>query len=248
MQNRQFLADSKILVVIIARGGSKGIPNKNLADIGGKPMISHCIETALKASELIPLNVIVSTDSCAIRKVSLIAGAWVPFIRPAHLAGDNIQSCPVVQHAVSIAESIVNHRYETIVYSQATSPLASYADMVKCIEVLKSNSEIESVVAVVETETHPFRMKRMLSDRRIVNYIDQGFEDMRPRQSLPKVYRRAGSFYVSRRRVVMEDGSLVGDPCIGIPVSPETAVDIDSQIDLELVRLLYNNFKSSKSA
>jgi CMP-N-acetylneuraminic acid synthetase len=108
------------------------------------------------------------------------------------------------------------------------------------------NPEVESAVAVTEVDTHPFRMKRILSDGRLINYIDQGFEDMRPRQQLPKVYRRAGSIYASHRKVVMEDNTLVGDPTLGVIVPPITAVDIDTEIDLELVRSLYEKFVLSK--
>ena len=228
------------LAVIIARGGSKGIPRKNLLLIGDKPMLAHTVETALKVSTANPLDVIFSTDSEEIRQTAIAAGAWAPFLRPSELAADDIPSWPVVQHAVAQAEMIKNINYDLIVYLQPTAPLCCPKDVLRCINALNENPNIESAVAVTEVETHPFRMKRLLSDGRLINYIDQGFEDMRPRQRLPKVYRRAGSVYVSRRKVVMENNTLVGDPCIGIVVSPETAIDVDSEIDLELVRALYN--------
>ena len=85
-------------------------------------------------------------------------------------------------------------------------------------------------------------MKRLLKDGRVINYIDQGFEDMRPRQSLPKVYRRAGSFYVSKRKVIVDEKTLVDKLCYGFVVSEETAIDIDTKKDLATVRsLLINN-------
>ena len=89
-------------------------------------------------------------------------------------------------------------------------------------------------------------MKRILNDDRIVNYIDQGFEEMRGRQTLPKVYKRAGSIYVSRRDVVMYKNTLVGDPCKGIIVPYSTAIDIDRLEDLELARILYKKSINKK--
>ncbi len=228
-----------IIFVIIARGGSRGVPKKNLVDIGGRPLIFHAISTSLAVAKLLPADLVFSTDSEEIREAAIRAGAWAPFLRPAELAGDNVQSLPVVQHAVEYAESVQGKKYDFIVYLQPTAPLCRVEDVVSCIHAVQENRGVESAVAVTEVDTHPFRMKRMLSDGRLINYIDQGFEDMRPRQQLPKVYRRAGSVYVSHRKVVMENNTLVGDPCIGVVVPPETAVDIDSEMDLELVRLLY---------
>lgn len=237
-----------IIVVIIARAGSKGITGKNLISIGEIPLISHAVQSAKQASFLVPFEVIFSTDSDEMRNVAIDAGAWAPFLRPAELAADDVPSWPVVQHAVAQAEKIKEIRYDLIVYLQPTAPLCRPEDIVRCIRTLHETPTAESAVAITEVETHPFRMKRLLNDGRLINYIDQGFEDMRPRQQLPKVYRRAGSVYASRRKVVMEGNTLVGDPCIGVVVPPETAIDIDTEIDLELVRLLYKRNKTSQGA
>jgi len=237
----------KVLFVVIARAGSRGIPGKNLQNIDGSPLISHMISSALAASaDFESSDVVFSTDSEEIRQAALEAGAWAPFLRPVELAGDNVPSWPVVQHAVREAESIRRSSYDVVVYLQPTAPLCRHADISRCIHVLQEKPQAESAVAVTEVDTHPFRMKRMLSDGRLINYVDQGFEDMRPRQQLPKVYRRAGSVYASRRNVVMEDDTLVGDPCIGVVVPPETAIDIDTELDLELARLVYERNKSNE--
>ena len=235
-----------VLAVVIARGGSKGVPRKNLTHVGSQPLVAHIIRSALHATSSEYFHLIVSTDSEEIRQAAIDAGAWSPFLRPAELAADNVPSWPVVQHAVEQAETIKQMRYDIIVYLQPTAPLCRPEDIVRCIQELKENPDAESAVAVTEVETHPFRMKRLLNGGRLINYIDQGFEDMRPRQQLPKVYRRAGSIYASRRKVVMEGNTLVGDPCIGVVVPPETAIDIDTEIDLELVRLLYERNKSGR--
>lgn len=231
----------KCLAVIIARAGSKGIPNKNLSLLAGKPLICHIIDSALIANESFPFDIVFSTDCPDIREVAINSGVWAPFLRPKELAADDIPSLPVVQHAVNEVEKIRGIVYDAIIYLQPTAPLCRPKDIVSCIERLSQNPNIVSAVAVTEASTHPFRMKRMLSDGRLVNFIDQGFEDMRPRQSLPKVYRRAGSVYVSRRDVVMQSGTLVGDPCIGVLVPGETAIDIDTKLDLQLAESILND-------
>lgn len=97
----------------------------------------------------------------------------------------------------------------------------------------------DSVVSVVDVGgDHPFRMKRLLDDGRLVNYIDQGFEDMRPRQQLPPVYIRSGALYLTRRRVMVEQQRLIGDHCLGLVIPPERSVNIDDKNDLYLAERL----------
>lgn len=231
----------KILTVILARGGSKGIPKKNLSLIGNKPLVTHMIETSLEVANSYKMDVIVSSDCDEIIEVSKKAGAWVPFKRPTYLAEDNVESLPVVKHAVEKVEKIKKCKYEIIVYAQPTSPLCRIIDFKSCINALLNNKDLESSVPITEVSTHPFKMKRINSKGYLSNFIDQGFEDMRPRQQLPKVFRRAGSIYVSKSHVIMEKNTLLGNPCLGIQVPYETAIDIDNHLDLQLAKFLFNS-------
>jgi len=224
------------IAVIPARGGSKGIPRKNLVDLGGKPLIAHMIGHALASGSI--TDVVVSTDDAEIADVARTYGALAPFLRPPELAGDLVPSLPVVQHAVEVMEAERGARYDFVVLLQATSPLCRPTDIAACLDKLSDDPSCASAVAITPVSTHPFRMKRVVDRDRLINYIDQGFEDMRPRQLLPPVYRRAGSVYASRRAVVMETHTLVGDPCRAVVVPSETAVDIDGPLDLALVRLI----------
>ncbi|MCC5905951.1 MAG: acylneuraminate cytidylyltransferase family protein [Balneolaceae bacterium] len=233
-----------ILSVVIARGGSKGIPRKNLADVGGIPLVAHIIKSALGVKT--STDLVLSTEDEEIAKIGLEFGAEVPFMRPQELAGDDVTSLPVVQHAVIQMENIKGYRYDIINYLQPTAPLCRTIDIENCLQKLKDNKEAESVVTIIESPVHPFKMKRVVDEDRVINFIDQGFEDMRPRQSLPKVYKRSGAVYASRRSVVMNQNSLVGEPCLGVIVPKETAVDIDTPEDLELVRLLYKKINLNK--
>jgi CMP-N-acetylneuraminic acid synthetase len=98
-------------------------------------------------------------------------------------------------------------------------------------------SGADSVISLVDVgANHPFRMKKILDDGRVVNFVDQGFEDMRPRQELPSVYIRSGDLYIARRPVIMEMGTLVGPECRGVVIPPERAVNIDTRFDLDRAR------------
>jgi CMP-N-acetylneuraminic acid synthetase len=205
--------------------------------------VAHTIRRALQLGEW--ATVVVSTEDEEIAAVARQYGARVPFLRPVELAEDHTPSLPVVEHAVRAMEAEDGLEYDLVICLQPTTPLCRPADIAACVARLEENSRWASAVAVTPVSTHPLRMKRLLDDGRLLNYLDQGFEDMRPRQLLPPVYRRAGSVYASRRRVVLEEGTLVGDRCAGIVVPPETAIDIDSPLDLELARLIYDSMVQS---
>ena len=228
-------AVSGTLAVIPARAGSKSIPRKNLAQLCGRPLLAFMIEAALAADTLD--DVVVSTEDEEIAGVARSCGAKVPFLRPRDLAGDDVESLPVVQHAVKEMEKLRRGEYEYVVLLQATAPLCRAMDINACLEKLKTG-DCDSVVTVTPVSTHPLKMKKIEDGDVLLNYIDQGFEEMRPRQLLPPVYRRSGAVYASKRKVPMEEGTLVGRHARAVVVPQHTAVDIDTPLDLALVELI----------
>ncbi len=226
----------RVIGVIPARGGSKGIPRKNIYPILGKPLIAYTIEAA-KASKLVT-DLAVSTEDDEIARVCKSLGVDVPFKRPAELATDTAPSLTVVQHAVEEMEARLGCLYDVIVMLQPTTPLRTAADIDNGIQLLLDTGA-ESVVSVVDVgANHPLRMKRIVKDNVLVNYIDQGYEDMRPRQQLPPVYIRSGDIYVSRRNVIMVQNKMIGQDCRAYIVSPERSVNIDTPFDLILAEYL----------
>jgi len=224
-----------ILVVIPARGGSKGIPRKNIINICGRPLIDYTIRSALQVDRI--SDVVVSTEDEEIAIVSKELGAQVPFIRPEHLATDQAQSAPVVIDALKEMEKIKNKKYDAVLMLQPTSPLRTSSHIERAVDLFLSQ-DCDSVVSVVSVGgTHPFRMKRLVGDQ-LVNYIDQGFWDMRPRQELPPVYIRNGSIYLIKRDTLISKGQLIGEKCLGMVMNDEESVNIDSPLDLKLARLL----------
>lgn len=221
---------TRILGVIPARGGSKGIPRKNLIPLCGRPLIAYTIKAGL-SSRLIT-RLIVSTEDNEIADVAKSLGADVPFMRPSRLSTDSARSLPVIQHAVAAAEEEEGFAYDVIVMLQPTTPLRTAEDIDRGISLI-NESDADSVVSVVDVGAyHPYRMKRIDEAGRLVNFVDQGFEDMRPRQELPPVYIRSGDLYISRRSIVMEQNTLVGANCRAVIIPEKRAVNIDTQIDL----------------
>jgi CMP-N-acetylneuraminic acid synthetase len=225
----------RILAVIPARGGSKGVPRKNVAIVAGKPLIAYSIAEALKVERFTDL--IVSTNDEEIASIARGCGAEVPFMRPAELAGDRTPSLPVMQHAVEQMEGLRGTTYDIVVMLQPTTPLRTAVDIDAALDLMAATG-CDSVVSLVDVGgNHPFRMKRLIGDR-VVNYVEQDGEDMRPRQELPTVYIRSGSVYASRRAVVMEDETLVGADCRGYVIEPERAINIDTMNDLRVAEIL----------
>lgn len=221
----------KILGIIPARGGSKGIPNKNIVELGGKPLIEYTIEAALSSKYL--THCIVSTDSEKIALVAKNSGATVPFMRPANLAADTTQSLPVVLHALKYMEKDNGFLYDAVVMLQPTTPLRRSKDIDNALELLFA-SNADSVISVVDVgANHPLRMKRII-DGRLINYVDQGHEDMRPRQDLPSVYIRNGAIYAVSRQTLMNNESFSGANSMAYEMPNHCSVNIDEMSDLIL--------------
>jgi CMP-N-acetylneuraminic acid synthetase len=231
------LIKPNVLAVIPARGGSKGIPKKNIVDLGGKPLIHHTIEAALRSQLL--LRCVVSTDDSEIAELARAAGADVPFMRPAELSSDAALSLPVVLHALNHVEHLEVKKYDAVILLQPTAPFRTSEDIDACLHLL-FDSGADSVVSVVDVcGYHPLRMKRIVADR-LVNYVDQGFEDMRPRQSLPKVYIRNGSIYAIQRDALVNQNTLVGADARPYIMPADRSINIDNHIDLAVARTYFS--------
>ena len=228
----------KILGVIPARGGSKSVPRKNLALLNGKPMMYYTI-LAAQESEMLS-NFVVSSEDHEIIKVAQQYGAPAPFIRPAELATDEAPSLPVVQHAVREMEEREGISYDYIVMLQATSPLRTGADIDAALKKLIATGA-DSVVSVVRVaHHHPARMRFIEND--VLIQLPMGeTKELQRRQDLPPVYIRNGAIFATKRDVVMEKNSFLGQ--ISRPyVMPESrSVNIDTKVDFMVAEVMMNN-------
>jgi CMP-N,N'-diacetyllegionaminic acid synthase len=222
----------QVLGIITARGGSKGIPRKNIASLMGKPLLAYTAEAGLAARRL--SRVVISTDDAEIAQVAREYGIEVPFMRPAELAADNTPSIPVMQDVVRRLEA-QGARYDAIFLLQPTNPLRTAGDIDGAIGLLERTGA-DSVISFVDTgERHPARMKSIDDAGRVVDPpFAEPFEGM-PRQQLPKLYLRDGSVYLTRRDVLIEQGSLKGADCRAWVMPEERSWNIDTPFDLFIV-------------
>jgi CMP-N-acetylneuraminic acid synthetase len=219
------------IALIPARGGSKGVPRKNLRCVGGQSLVSLAVTSALASRRL--GRVIVSTDDPEIADIAQKAGAEVPFLRPARLAQDETPTVAVARHAVEWLESR-GTPLDALVILQPTSPLRRAAHIDAAIERFITTGA-DSVVTVCEAEHNPFWMQRLEGDR-LVPLLPSGMAAQR-RQDLPPVYRLNGAVYVVRRRLLMDDALIMGPDTRAVVMAQTDSIDIDSDLDLQLAEL-----------
>jgi CMP-N,N'-diacetyllegionaminic acid synthase len=218
--------------VIPARGGSKGLPGKNLRVVGKLSLIGHAVASARESARL--TRFIVSTDSPALADEARRHGAEVPFQRPADLASDEAGMVPVLQHAVRWLEA-TGARPDLVVTLQPTSPFRTGDDIDRTVaQVIDTGSD--SAQTVTEAGYHPFFMKTLDGDRTVALFAD-GHKYVR-RQDAPTVYQPSGAVYVTRRDVLMTEGRVLGADNRAIVQGFEAAVNIDTEWDFLLAELI----------
>lgn len=229
-------AGPRVLAVIPARGGSKGVPRKNIREVGGRPLIEWTIDTALLAIEAgLIERCIVTTDDDEITRIAEEAGADVPFRRPPEISSDQTKMLPVLQDAVRRAEA-EDGAYDWILLLQPTNPFRTLGDLRGAIEAGLSG-ECDSVISVVRVyAVHPMLMKR-IEDGILLPWSVPEPEGTRRQDYDPPAYMRNGAIYLTRRDVLM-GGSIWGERIRPFEMPEERSVGIDSELELKLVDLL----------
>ena len=229
-------AAERVLALIPARGGSKGVPRKNVRLVGGRPLIEYTIETAIAARHLFHA-IVVSTDDREIAEISRRAGADVPFMRPPELATDTAGSLPVVQHATRFIESRDGVKMDWIMLLQPTEPFRTTGDLEEALRIARKE-KCDSVISVVQVfAVHPMLMKRIENGRLRPWCVDEP-EGTRRQDYRPEAYMRNGAVYLTRRDVVMEKGSLRGEDSCPYIMPPERSLSVDSELDLALIETM----------
>ena len=221
------------LGVVPARGGSKGIPHKNLAVLAGRPLLAYTADAARASRRL--ARVVLSTDSSEIAAAGAALGLDVPFIRPAAFSADDTPMLPVLQHALEMMTA-AGVDADAVVLLQPTSPLRRAAHIDAAIDLLES-SGADSVVSVVEVphQFHPLSVMAIEGDR-LRPIADR--PTVTRRQDKPRVYARNGPAVLAVRSAVLRAGSLYGGHTCPLVMSSRESVDIDDAWDLELADLI----------
>ena len=221
-----------VLALIPARGGSKGIPRKNVVEIAGKPLIAWSILQGLESARI--TRVVVSTDDDEIAAVSEEWGAEVPFRRPAEFAGDLAPDIDVVRHALEFLDRTEAYRPDLVVHLRPTGPVRRIADIDAAVDLLASRPEADAVRSVSLAHQTPYKMWRILDDgtmEPLLRMPDLPDCQSRPRQLLPPVYWQNGYVDVLRPRAVLEQSSMWGERVL--PFVVDTALfDLDYPEDI----------------
>jgi CMP-N-acetylneuraminic acid synthetase len=223
-----------VLGLIPARGGSKGVPGKNIRGLCGRPLLAYTVEAARGARYFDDL--IVSTDSPEISEVARSLGVEVPFIRPIELATDTAKALGVIQHALRFMEDARRRTYDLVVYLEPPNPLRIPEDIDLCLELFEKHLP-DSVVSVQEAnQFHPILMKKVVDG--LLRPIWKEEPEGVPRQLYePTAYMRNGAVYVFRRERILA-GELYGDDVVPYVMPVERSVCIDDMLDWHVAEAL----------
>jgi CMP-N-acetylneuraminic acid synthetase len=228
-----------VVCVIPARGGSKGLPGKNIKILCGKPLIAHTIEQA-KQSKYID-RVIVSTEDEEIAKTSLEYGAEVPFMRPMALAGDSSSTVDVLLHAIHWLENTDSYPFDILVLLHVTTPLRSVDDIDRSI-ALVVEEKADNVISVAEAHRNPyFNMVEINSDG-YAALAKQG--NFTTRQAAPMIYDMNSSIYVWWKELLKEKKKIFLDKTRIHVMPKERSIDIDDHIDFKIAEMMMAERKS----
>ena len=230
----------KILAITLARAGSKGIKNKNIKKISGKPLIYYTIKEALKCNLI--SDYIVSTDSKHISNISKKFGARVPFLRPKKLSGDNVDSYSVVEHCIKFLKK-KNFTFKNFILLEPTSPLTTYSDIDKAIIKLNKNTSAKSIVGISKTEQqHPKFSINYNKNSFIKPYFMKNFKTIR-RQEINNVYFFDGSLYVSDVDYYLKKKTFYHKYTLGYEMPKWKSFEVDDKVDFLIMENIMKNKK-----
>lgn len=230
-----------ILCIIPARGGSKGIKNKNLLTIDDMPLVEYSIKHSLESKYI--TRTIVSTDSEAIQEIALKAGAEVPFLRPKELAEDHILDLPVFEHALNFLEKTENYKPNLIVHLRPTTPYRKSEWIDEAILAIKNTPEADSIRSVSKPSEHPYRIFRIDKN----GYLDALMKSEHPhpyllrRQDHPDMYHYNCVIDITKPNTLLKKKSMTGDQILPYIMDPQNVIDIDSQRDYQVAKFLMEN-------
>ena len=230
-----------MLAVVPARGGSKGIPLKNLRTIQGRPLIAIAGDIAKRVPEID--RRVVSTDLEEIAKVAQLSSLDAPFMRPAEIAGDRISDWDVLIHALKETEKIDGITYDIIVMLQPTSPLRKVSDVSGAIKMLIDGG-YDAVWSVSESDTKAHPLKQLIIRDDELGYWDSCGAGIIARQQLEPVYHRNGVVYVMTRNCLINQKSIKGQRT-GAYLVRGNNISIDTEWDIDLVEFILSRENSS---
>ncbi|MCK9602770.1 MAG: acylneuraminate cytidylyltransferase family protein [Candidatus Omnitrophica bacterium] len=227
----------KILCIICARAGSKGLPGKNIRSLLGKPLIAHTIKQAISSGLF--EHVVVSTDSSRIAGIAKKYKAEVPFLRPKKLAGDTCPKLPSIRHALLECEKLFNTKFDIIVDLDPTSPLRTIEDIRNCVEILIKKHASNVITAMPARRSPYFNLIEIYPGGRI-GLSKKTKPPITCRQNSPKCFDMNASIYAWKRQALLKNDSLFLKKTALYVMPEERSIDIDNEIDFKFVEFLAN--------
>lgn len=233
--------DKKILAVIPARGGSKGVPRKNIIEVGGHPLIKYTIDCG-KNSKYLDRTVI-STEDLLIKRVAEENGGDVPFLRPKELAEDTSKTIDCIVHAVNTLKSM-GEEYDYVIILQNTVPLRKSWHVDEAIEMIVDSSE-RSLVSISEVDEHPILMRTLNEDKTVKNLLHMN-STMR-RQDFPKFYKVDGAIAIQKIDAEFNLETSINDGKLGYVMERKYSTDIDNYLDIKIIEYYLEKEKEEEA-
>lgn len=228
------MSGARVLGVVAARGGSKGLPGKNLLPLAGKPLVVHTVEAALACAALD--RTVLSSEDPEILAAGRRAGCPTPFVRPAELAGDRSSTVDVALHAVDWLAGHEGFAADVVVLLPATAPLRRAEHIAGAVELLRADGAAEAVVAVTEPDYSPYWM--LANDNGRLRWLFPEGARVDHRQDLPRAYRPNGSIYAVRVPVLRTQRTFYPGATAPYVMERNASVNIDSELDFLLAERL----------
>jgi CMP-N,N'-diacetyllegionaminic acid synthase len=225
----------KILCIIPARSGSKGVPDKNIRSLKGKPLIAHTIGQGLASKYNSSMRVVVSTDSLKYAKIAISHGAEAPFLRPACISQDLSTDFEFIQHALQWFEGEQNYCPDIVLHLRPTSPFRKVETIDKCLDLfLKHMDKYDSLRTVVKSQKSPYKMytirdNTLLPLFNIVEDIEEPFNQCR--QVLPTTYLHNGYIDIIKTSTILQYNSISGEKIYPFIMPTDEVIDIDTEED-----------------
>ncbi|MFH2047114.1 MAG: acylneuraminate cytidylyltransferase family protein [Pseudomonadota bacterium] len=230
------ISKHRVVCVIPARGGSKGVPRKNIKKLADKPLIAYTIEHALQSRYID--RTIVSTEDKEIADISKQYGAEVPFLRPESLAGDEAATVDVLLHAINWLEEEEKYNFDILVLLHTTTPLRAVKDIDSSIEMLLG-TKADNVFSVTEAHRNPYFNMVEISPNGKVHLSKKG--TFSSRQSAPKVYDINASIYVWWKELLKKEGKIILENSHIYIMPKSRSIDIDDNIDFKIAEMMMAN-------
>lgn len=228
------IGDKRILVVVPARGGSKGVKLKNIRPLNGVPLVA-LVGQVVQQLDWVD-RAVVSTDHPQIAKIAEEAGLDAPFLRPDELSGDIVADGPVLQHALLACEKIDQQRYDVVVMLQPTSPFRKPSHVTAAVTKLVEGG-YDAVWTVSESDSKAHPLKQLVIDGDRLDYYDPAGAEIIARQQLTPVYHRNGVAYVMVRKLVADHQAIKGARTSAVIIQ-DLLVNIDTELDFKLAEFM----------